>query len=198
MSNNSPVTGFAEAYRRAVEAETRIRESAYLDCPETICGIEVLPLSIRHLVILDYLGSPFVSGGQADAGDVAQFLWIVSPLFEWNAKEKRDKFTRGLRRLRFHDANQQIADYVAAAFADAPGNSGKNEVAYVAWPAHLVHLFASEYGWDEKKVLGLPFRRAWQYWRCIAREHDPKRILFNPLSDRVKSDWLNSVNSPAD
>lgn len=194
---DQPITvDVAALFRQAVDEQQAARESAYIECPETLCGVEVLPFQVKHLVILDLLGSPFIDGGNPDPGDVAQFLWIVSPAFEWNNRKKRDRFTKRLRRVPFAEAVTEILKYVADAFEDAPGrkeDDGRPPV--VGWPAHLVHLFASEYGWTEQVVFSLPFKRAWQYWRCIALQHDPRRPMFNSRSDRVKSEWLVAINN---
>ena len=188
------ITDFDESFRLAIQSERESREASYTELPEVICGVQVNQMEIRHLVMLQLLDSPFICGGIPDQSDVAQFMWIVSPLFEFCEPAKRDRFTHGLRRLPFANAVQSIHDYVSEAFADAPSGKSGESISYAAWPSALVDLIASEYGWTETAILALPLKRCWQYWRRIALRHDPKKVLFNAKSDAVKSAWLASMN----
>src|SRR5690349_17989316 len=70
-------------YREAVEKEREIREMAFLDFPELICGIEVKPLSTWHLALLDTIHSPFLTGEtEIVLADCAMFCWMVSPGYQ--------------------------------------------------------------------------------------------------------------------
>ena len=46
-------------YREAVKKEQRIRDTAFLDGRELVCGIEVFPLSLRRMVWLEQAHNGF-------------------------------------------------------------------------------------------------------------------------------------------
>ena len=58
-----------------------------------------------------------------------------------------------------------------------------------------VDAVASEYGWNEEDILNIPFKRLTQYIRAIQLRNNPKAILFNAKSDKIKGDFLDSQNT---
>ena len=185
-------------YREAVNRESAVRDQSFLDLAEEICGLEVLPMTARHFLILDGIGSPFLLNaadpvtGVAPA-DVALFLWALSPDYSPSARWRRWRFIRSCRKLPFVRACCQIRRYVEDTFQDAPASGDANGPSFYASVATLVDCFAREYGWAERDILTMPLKRAFQYLRCIVKHRDPKATLFNP-SDRVRGDWLARVN----
>ena len=199
--------------REAIERETEAREIDFLGAPELLCGIEVMPLSIRRLLRLQAVGSPFLykvdgTPPPEQVGDVALFFWALSPNYERALRVRlwaecvsfeigkfafnfiRQRFVRRLRPLKLGPAARACRDYVSRAFEDAPGGSeGRVSASYYGWPASYVGLLASEYGWTEDTILDLPLRRLFQHVRRLIQKHDPGAILFNP-SDKVRGEWL--------
>lgn len=183
-------------YREAVDAETRGRDVAWLGLNERINGVEVLPFTPRHFLILSLIGSPFICGGAPSPEEAARFLWAVSPGFtEGNlarARWRRWRFVAGLRRLKWSDTVKGIETYVDAAFADSIGGDGSKR-SYFSCMAGLVDVLAAEYGWDEQTVLSTPFRKLFQLFRSRQQRHDPEARLTNP-SQRLISKHLESLN----
>lgn len=182
-------------YREAVEKETTAREASYLGVSELVCGVPLLPLTPRRFLILDIVGSPFVSGGNPTAADIALFLWACSPDYnpEKPSKFRRWLFIRRCRKLIVKDAVDGIRQYVTDALQDAPGSSGQSGPASTSWISSIVDSLAREYGWSEAHILDMPLKRVFQYFRVITRRNNPKANFFNP-SDRVRGDWLRKIN----
>lgn len=200
--------------REAIERETEKREFDFLGAPELLCGIEVMPLSIRRLLRLQAVNSPFLYNADLKAGpvDVALFFWSLSPNYEralvvrqWCELASfalgravfngiRHRFIRRLSMLHLGEATAACRQYVADAFEDAPGASDERGPTYYGWPAGYVGLLATEYGWTEDETIDLPLRRLWQHVRRLMRRNDPAVALFNP-SDKVRGAWLREQNS---
>jgi len=196
-----PLNRFAviPGYREAVERENLIREVAFLDIPEFICGIEVLPLTPRHFLLLDAIGSVFVSGGVPSPEEVARFLWVVSPEFRtvktWRDRRVRKRFVKRCRKVLWADACIEIDRYIDDAFQDSPGHkSGQSGAGDWAWVAVMVDNIASEYHWSERDILNTPVKSLFQYSRLQTKRHNPNAILFNS-SDRLKSEYLRNLNA---
>ena len=188
------IPGLAEA----VAKEQSLRDGAFVDVPALAGGIILEPLTIRRLLILETCGDPFTCGGKVSAGDVARFLWVCSPGFTTTDRKKRDAFIKACAKMDAVETVKEIRAHVERAFFDAPqGGSADAGQSTTSFAASLVDVFASEYGWAEEAILDLPLPRAFQYLRKIQKRHDPKGLQSNPLSDRVKGDFLRGLNAKA-
>lgn len=183
-------------YRAAVERENALRDAAFLDLPERICGFEVRPLTPSLFIALDGAGSPFVSGGPAEPADVSVFLWAISTEYT-RCDEARSRFITRTRAVEFSAACKEISDYLADAFQDCPPTSaaeGCEIIPYASWTSAVIDLLASEYGWGQAEILGMPLKCVFQYVRRIQKRRNPGKTLFN-RSDTVRGDWLRRVNA---
>jgi hypothetical protein len=191
MSGRANLFGIIPGYRKAVQLEFDERREAFLDLADDLAGVEVRPFTLRHALILESIGSPFLCGGVIAPADVAIFLWVISKtyLIDVNGKER---VIAQCRDLPFEVTCQAIHDYLDAALADSPAG-GKAQDSCVAWPAQFVDTFAREYGWSDETILQLPFKRANQYLRCIVQRYNPKAIFID-RSDRVRGEWLQRQN----
>ncbi len=186
---DDPLYKLVPGYREAVEHEATIREAAFLPVTESVCGINVLPFTPAHYSMLECANSPFVSGGVPMPEDVALFLWCVSPDYAPRASFRRWRFVRRARRLDYGASVAAIHGYLDDAFGDAPGvKSGQMAASYYSGTAALVDLLAGQYGWSEADILRLPFKRLFQYARCIKERHADKPIFFN-RSERILAEW---------
>lgn len=196
-------------YREAIENETRAREEAFIDSPEFICGIEVLPLTLQRYALLNGIGSPFLCAvREPDATDMALFLWVLSPQYDRAMRLRgalemlsarlgalafwwvRYRFIRRLRQLNAMKLRRAIQAYLDAAFLDAPGGGGKQRAAgYWSVLAKLIADIASEFNWSEQEIGNVRLSRLWQYYRILQKRHNSDLILFNP-SDRIRGAWL--------
>jgi hypothetical protein len=200
-------------YRAAVELEGRIRAEAFDDdLPEFICGIEVQPLNLTHLLRLEAIKSPFVCGGRIpEKDDVLVFLWAISPdyaaaiLFrnklrsflprftEWMFNRVRARFARKLRRKSIIEFIGAIVSYLNEAYQDSPGSGQSGfRAPFYCGPTGLVSNLARELHWSESALLRMPIKRIFQYDRCLALQKNENTILFNP-SDKVRREEIQQM-----
>ncbi len=200
-------------YREAIREESERRDEAFAGLPDFICGIEVRPLSMRHLLYLRGIRSPFVSGGIPGPADVALFLWCVSPnhhaalrmrdalepwiprLARWLFNRVRRRFFVRCRKLHFAQTVEAIAQFVADARQDAPGEEkGRGfEPSYYSSIAVVIRRMAQNYSLTQAAVIDMPLRCLYQHLRVLLHEVDEKAIFFNP-SDKVRSAHLKKLN----
>lgn len=179
-------------YRDAVEREQSLRENAFIDIEEQICGVDITPLNLRQWSILAAIGNPFIKGGDFGAADAAMFLWAISPEYS-PQKKKRDDFIKRIAKIDYAETIKAIAKYLDNAFFDAP-RSGKGDSGSIAtFTACVIHRLASTYGWSENQILAIPLKRVWQYLRLIKRDDSPGSCFGNP-SDEIRAEWLRKVN----
>src|SRR5438128_1983077 len=70
-------------YKEAIAEERDARDYAFLELPRQICGIDVAPFTLYHLVIRLAIDCPFLSEKSVlerpdPAGEIASFIWHVS------------------------------------------------------------------------------------------------------------------------
>lgn len=174
-------------YREALSKEREARDFVFLGMRESICGIEVNPLTPLALLRLDAVENAFAVGLAPTAVDVAQFVWCVSARYHPRASWQRWATVRKLRRVKMQDASDQIGEYLKLSFMDAPGRTNQNASSYTSWIASLVHRLASHYGWSEQAVLNCPFRALWQYINLIRRDENPDLVGFNPSQSIINA-----------
>lgn len=174
--------------REAIEREQHIRDTSFLELPEAVCGFDVHPLNLSHVLQLGAIGSPFMRGGHPLPVDVGAFMVIVG---DWKGFE-RWRNLRKLGRVSFRESVEAVDAFVKESFQDSPAESGVETVSYYSFAASIVDVFAREYGWTEREILSAPVKRLFQYLKAIARRNG-ETTLFNP-SDKVRGDWLLEVN----
>lgn len=174
----------------AEAAEAFQRNAAFLNLTEFIEGVEVLPLTLRHIVTLEATHSPFMVGGKPNANDVVNFLWLLNRKFEPNQLAKRWFYLRRCRKLDFCKTVKAIANYIDDAFSDGSGKSSPKRTQYYSTAAGAVDLISAEYGWSEDTVLDLPVKRVIQYSKAIALRTNPKAVLFN-RSREILVDYIH-------
>jgi hypothetical protein len=192
-----PLYNLVPGYREAVQRETDLRDAAFLPVTDSICGVEVNQLTPFHLAALTLARSPFICGGVPFPRDIALFLWCVSPEYNPRAVVSRWLFIRRVAKLDYREAVEGVMRYVGEAFADAPGGKGERfKQSYYSSTASIVDLLAHEYGWAEADIMRVPFKRLFQYSRCI-RERYAERPMFFNSSDSILADWQDEQNQRA-
>lgn len=174
--------------REAIEAEQHIRDTSFLPLPESVCGFDVKPLTLRHVLMLGAVGSPFIRGGNPLPSDIGAFLILVG---DWQGF-KRWSNLRKLARVDFVSAIESVDSYVKESFQDSPPGTESTGVSYYSFAASIVDVFGKEYGWREADILDTPLKRVFQYLKAISRRNG-ETVFFNP-SDKVRGDWLAEVN----
>lgn len=181
--------------RAAIEQEQFSRGIAYAGIDLEFGGVRVHQFTLRLLVRLSLAESPFVMGQPAQEADVALFLWAIST--GWTQDERaRKRFLKRLRGLNIQAACEWIRDYLEASFLDAPA-SGKPSVAYWSYVTPIIHRLATEYGWTVAEIMDAPLAVVFQQLNYIAHAKSQNAVLFNPISDRVRGDWLKEKNHDA-
>lgn len=176
----------SRARRRGAAIEENLRAAAFLPLPEKICGIEVVPLTLRILARLRAARSPFLAGGKIRPGHIGTFLWAVSPDYNSGARAPDELLERAAI-LPYTRAVRAIRRYLFYAWMDRPPvrRNRKDDLAAVSFEAGMIHHIAHAYGWDDEAILDKPLRRLYQYLTMLRREADPKGVTFNPLVDRL-------------
>ena len=179
------------ARSRGAAIEQNLRAAAFLPFNERICGIEVVPLTLRILGRLRASHSPFLVGGWIRNGHIAAFLWAVSPGYSLtSAAEKnkaREELVQRAAALPRARALKAVRKYLFLAWMDRPPvrRSAKGDLSAVSFEAAMVHHIARVYHWDDDLILDKPLKRLYQYLTMIRLEGDPKAITFNPIVDRL-------------
>ena len=70
---------------------------AWLDVPEKLGDIEIQPMKLKHLLILDGIDSPLIKGGDIGEQDLFMFIWVLSNEFCYDEKQ-RDKYFLKIRK----------------------------------------------------------------------------------------------------
>jgi hypothetical protein len=200
-----------KGWREAVEQEQVARDAAFLALPENIGPFEVMPMTLRHLLKLKAIRSPFITNGTPESGhDIFRFLWVLSPDQSPKAKRRLLKKCRIYTvpaKPRFHmnmamkiyeegctrtmnamrDVVGQIRRYLDETFSDVPPNSTGKGTSYYSDGAGLCGTLAREYGWSREAIMSLQIKEIIQYMAEIREARGG--LMFNP-SQRLISRWL--------
>ncbi len=194
-------------YKEAVDREASLRMNDFVRDHQILCGLKVKPMTLRHLLLLEAVESPFVSNADVEAVHVPQFLWIVSVDFEpmgsrrlrnLRVRRKRKSVIRRSRRLRALQAISDIQSYVETAFWDAPQGKQRDKAPYASWVAMITHQIGKSYGALPaggmlQQIMDMPLTIVWQLVRCIHKEADPDALLDN-RSSMVVHEYLARQN----
>jgi hypothetical protein len=173
----------------AIEHEQLVRNASFLELTERVCGFEVPPLTLRHMLALESIGSPLVCGGRPMPHDFGAFLVLLTGATGF----RRWNLLRRLGRVNYGIAFDDIVSFINEAMQDSPGGSnGEGEISYYSFGAAIVDRLAREYGWSERAILDLPLKRLFQYLKLFTGK-DGKVPLFNP-SDKVRGKYLAELN----
>lgn len=180
--------------RDAIAEEGFLRDVAFLSLNESISGIDVQPFTLRHLTTLSVAGCPFVVGGNITPPDVAVFMLVVTGKNRGSGFS-RWRFLRKLRLKSYRALIRGIDEYLSEALQDRmPETSNDSSIYYYSSAAALVDIFGERYGWSIETILNTPIKILFQQLNIIRKSKNPGAILFNPKSDRVRSEWLRQIN----
>ena len=137
----------------------------WLDVDEEIEDIKLHNMNLKHLLMLDGLESPFLTGGDVSEEDAYLFLWVVSKEFSFESKE-RDEFYIKAKRIPQYQLIEFIKEYMEKSFAesDTMKNGSKSQTYFIAY---FVDCFAREYGWTLEKIMKIPLGVAFQLITAI-------------------------------
>lgn len=208
-------------YADAVERQDLVRDVAFLGLPERVCGVTVSPLTIRQLSWLQLIRSPFIGCGVALPQtatprektkrltlDIAAFFKAIAPgrpnFMLVEPDQSLAKYLHAVGKLKLPAAVAGIREYVDEAFMDFPGHKESSQESFYSLGAALAHRLAHHYpGLDPNPMnypsaVDLPLKAAFQLLKLIkqqqACEAGKPAMLFNGLSDRAKTRWMNEQN----
>lgn len=196
------VPGYAEAVRR----ENYVRTTAFLGGNESLCGVEVRPLSLRTVLQLEVAKNGFFVPCQFDNNAEAvahalQVIWFSRPKFDprCGVDSMIGMFANGIRiqffceRMLWQYRKDQLAiahevkAWIRDAFMDMPKGSGRSQVpapAYAAYPAYIIDtLNGCGVRMDAEQIMEMPLKRLWQHWRVAVKRENPAYGLTNPSDD---------------
>lgn len=184
----------------AIDQMQQRRDRAFLFDTDSICDIPVNHLSLRLLLFLHQVGSVFVTNkwspymGENMATEIRCFLWLISTEYREDGIG-RHAFRKRVDRLDSVQVLTEIRDYVAAAFADAPGFHDRDTTPYCSVAAQTCDHMATEYGWNVSELMNLPLAQLWQFRHCISARKEKNPIFFNRELDEFQRDFLKEQNS---
>jgi hypothetical protein len=201
IANRYEIPGFAEA----VQEEQSWRDAPFLELHTAICGVKILPMTPRHLLILSGIESPVLFsasfGEYCPLKDIAVFLWVLSPEFEIGKRRKEKRFLKSCRKLDGFKAIAEISKYLEKTFFDAPGGGSGKSWGHMSWCAYLITTISSEFGWTRSEVMNCPLRILHQLRNCITQKKDPRAVIHSKktgalISDHIalKQQRLNLIN----
>ena len=146
---------------------------AWVVASEDCFGIKVKNMTLRHLMMLDGVETPFLKGGDIKDEDIALFLWIVSEDYSMDPRQKKEFFKKAVK-VKNIPCIKWIKQYLKKSFSDADTMSmGEKGQAYFI--SYFVDLFAREYGWSFEQIMELPLRIGFQLLTAI-NERNAKRV----------------------
>jgi len=190
MSLTDEIPGLAAE----MEREQTVRAASLLDTI-ILCGLPCRQLSIRTYTLLKGAGNPFIVPSVVPSPqDVAVFLWLHALDYEAGNERARLRWVRrNVRPLisggKYPWCVAEINRHIENTFMDSPGPGRYDGKEYFLGSAGLIDLIASEYGWSDEYIMGLPISRLFQYQRAMRKRYDPRAALSNP-SDRLISEHL--------
>jgi hypothetical protein len=190
-------------YGRAIQHESRVRDSGFDGGNEIVAGVEVAPLSLRRLLWLERARNGFVVPCRFDDASeqlahALQVLYFCRPTYwapvspvrsllaaafeQWRIQ----RFTRAtVRRHNPQAILEDVGGWLDEAFMDAPrppdesGDRVVSKAAHASYPAYIVTLFAAG-GMTQtvREIMEMPLKTLWQYVRLL--QH---RVYGMPLSN---------------
>jgi hypothetical protein len=208
---------FIPGYAEAVAREQQARDTALLNVPYSICGIDVRIMTVGDFLALSAAKHPFISGGTIPTRlDIASLLWFLSPdylrpaldgaspwrawLHRRRAAKRRAKFARVALRLDYGEARRAIDDYLDFCFLDCPsgGDGIQSRTPCTSWVVSAQHVLAKSYGWTPATIQALTLPEYYQHLRRIHMDNQPGYVPLSKWSGEAKDNFLNKLNSMAE
>lgn len=190
------------AYRSEVSAR---RARAFIDCPDTVLGLSLRPVTPPTWTMLQAIGSRLLTEETPLEGDVRNYLWFHSRLF-WLGSQLPAPCSKLLKWLALLPFSAQLhrrrdIDWYAATLAtaineirgllsDALADAPRGDRACAPGPcleAQLIHFCAEQYGWSPERTRATPLRQLMQYVRAATPSDDDdgeRAIRFAHLRKR--------------
>jgi len=194
-------------YREALKREREARSAAWLGGTQELCGEQVLPLTMRRVVLLERAMNGFVVpcrffNSDEAAAHALQVIYYCKPGFRepkgtrrpfWATVAENIRIARLTQRvMRRNSAVEvitEVREWMDDAFADAPGGGGDGPDHPIAsWPAYIMDcLAAGGYRFGADEALDMPLTRLWQLCRVGLKRAGAQ---FSNKSDELAANYL--------
>jgi hypothetical protein len=186
-------------YAEAILEERRRRNRSEFQIPDTVCGVELRPLTLHDIAVMQESGICFFDDSD-DALDAPTSL-VMLLWWQWTKRPKRAtyrqkrRFARQVGRKSIEAAEDQIEEWLKWQFADAPpGQTGaRGSVPITSFAVSICDSLASRCSWARSEIMNMALPIIWQHLKLAAVAENPRAPRFNP-SDRVKSEFLLNRN----
>jgi hypothetical protein len=205
-------------YKEAVAEERKNRLLAWFEVSQTICGFEVMPMTLERFNALQLCKNNVLYGESSRPDDLAQFLLVMSPEFErrelrgwffrtrffikckltftYSKIKKGETDAQWLRKnrkkiARLNAIRRKILQNAYQWFQDAPAGGGAGK-SYYNGALGSCGLLAKHFGWDESTILKMPLARVFQYAK-FCREQDSLGVAI-----QTKTKYRNPLFNPSD
>ena len=178
-------------YARAILEERRRRNRAEFALPETVCGVEVRPLTLADISIMQEAGISFFddSDERLDTPTSLVMLlwwqWVKRPRKPSDGLKRR--FARAVGQVSLDRAEKEVDAWLKWQFADSPPSKGGKAQGppLTSFAVAICDAISSRVGWRRSEVMDLPLPILWQHLKLAALAANPNAPRFNP-SDRAR------------
>lgn len=175
-----------ERIKRAADFERTMRLESLLLLPAHIYPFELVPLTARNFLHLEYAQNKIISGdGMID--DFVHLLWTVKPPSDTRSEKA---FARFAAKNLTSNHRGEIEAWFNVQFNDMPQSGEKskaNEFESGVWVCALIDTIASEYGWSMNTILDMPLSSSFQLFQRIAKRNNSKYSLRNGITQAAKA-----------
>jgi hypothetical protein len=206
------IPGLPEALSKARRKQADIRESAMLNLSHNICGFTVRAMTVKDYVLLDKVGSPFISRVEPTMEDLGLFLWILSPQFLKLSNRSgwigllqpvaAFLYARKVNKAFGHNIPESSESavvhcfgYIDKMFFDSPACIAKGGESCLSYLTSWFDSIQSEYHIPTEEVWGMTLPELFQRLAAIRQRHNPQSPTFNKETDAVKLWILRGLRS---
>lgn len=190
---------FIPGYDEALLEERRRRNRSEFQIPDTVAGVELRPLTLNDIAILQEAGVSFFDESPEAHGPTLSLVimlwwqWVSRPV---KASDRlRRRFARAVGMVRSEEAEKDVKNWIRWQFADSPATPSqvKNPQAPItSFAASVCDSVASRCHWSRSEIMNMPLPILWQHIKIANAEGNPSAPRFNP-SDEVKSKFLQEL-----
>jgi len=207
----SQIPGLAEALSQAKHRQFITRENSLLNLTYDLCGIKVRTMTVRDYVLLERIGSPFVSRVEPEMADLALFLWILSPNFNmWNSRwwlawpRTLAAFLYGRKVSSMFGSNipetselviVKAFEYIDTMFYDSPPALTSGYESCLSYLTGWFDSIQSEYHFTSNQVWDMGLPELFQRLNAIRQRNNPQVPTFNKGTDEIKLFVLRGLRS---
>lgn len=205
------IQGLAEAISEARHNQFVTRENSLLNLTYDLCGIKVRTMTVSDYVLLERIGSPFVSRIEPTLYDLALFFWILSPNFpKWNkrrwlawlrplanfihGKKVKRKFGKDMPATS-EPVVVKAFEYIDVMFFDSPPSMANGQESCLSYLTGWFDMMQSEYHFSSEQVWDMGLPELFQRLNAIRQRNNPSVPQFNKGTDAVKLFVLRGLRS---